>query len=93
MIANGWESEARRWYPDRDQAGLQTVGYNEWFSYFDGKISRDEAVKKIKIYTRRYAKRQITWFKKYGDWKEFHPDEYAAIVSFIEAYCKMVNSY
>lgn len=84
MVDSGWESEARKWYPFRDQPGLQTVGYNEWFLYFDGEISKDAAIEKIKINTRRYAKRQLTWFRKYGDWNEFHPDDFEGIVHYIE---------
>jgi len=64
MIAAGLEAEARQLYPYKHLPALQTVGYREWFDYFDGKISREKAVEEIKKNTRRYAKRQWTWFRK-----------------------------
>ncbi|MEG1648559.1 MAG: tRNA dimethylallyltransferase, partial [Rikenellaceae bacterium] len=62
MIDQGMEVEARSVYCYREYNALRTVGYNEMFDYFDDKISFDEAVSKIKQNTRRYAKRQLTWF-------------------------------
>jgi tRNA dimethylallyltransferase len=64
MLADGLEQEARLNYKNRHLNALNTVGYKEMFEYFDGKISLEEAVEKIKINTRRYAKRQMTWFRK-----------------------------
>ena len=64
LVADGLEAEARALYPYRTLNALQTVGYREFFDYFDGKISRDEAIELIKRNTRRYAKRQMTWFSK-----------------------------
>jgi tRNA dimethylallyltransferase len=64
MVAKGMEEEAKAMYPHRKLNSLQTVGYTEWFDYFDGKLSRDEAIEKIKQHTRNYAKRQMTWFKR-----------------------------
>jgi len=64
MMAAGLEAEARELYPYRHLNALQTVGYKELFDYFDNKCSLDEAVALIKQNTRRYAKRQMTWFKK-----------------------------
>ncbi|MEK9603553.1 MAG: tRNA (adenosine(37)-N6)-dimethylallyltransferase MiaA [Flavobacteriaceae bacterium] len=64
MLASGLEKEALGLYPYKTLPALQTVGYQEWFDCFDGKYSRDEAIAEIKKNTRRYAKRQITWFKK-----------------------------
>lgn len=69
MVAAGLEDEARRFLPHRQLPALQTVGYEEWFEYFDGEISREEAIEKIKQHTRNYAKRQSTWFKKHGTWQ------------------------
>lgn len=66
-------------------SALQTVGYTELFDYLDKKISLAEAVNKIKQHTRNYAKRQITWFKKTGDWKYFSPDDFEEIASYIRA--------
>lgn len=62
MLAAGLEDEARRVYPLRALSALQTVGYREFFDYFDGKITRGEAVALIRRNSRRYAKRQLTWF-------------------------------
>ena len=64
MLAEGLEAEARRLYPYKHLNALQTVGYKELFDYFDGRCSRDEAVELIKRNTRRYAKRQLTWFRR-----------------------------
>lgn len=64
MLASGLEKEALDLYPFKTLPALQTVGYQEWFDCFDGKYSREEAIAEIKKNTRRYAKRQITWFKK-----------------------------
>ncbi len=64
MLEKGLEEEARALYPYRHLQALQTVGYREWFDFFDGKINRERAVEEIKKNTRRYAKRQRTWFRK-----------------------------
>lgn len=64
MIQNGLEEEARGLFPHRDNQALNTVGYKELFDFFSGETSKDEAIEQIKQNTRRYAKRQITWFKK-----------------------------
>jgi tRNA dimethylallyltransferase len=61
------EEEARAVYPFKELTALQTVGYKELFDYFDGVSTKGEAVEKIKQHTRNYAKRQITWFKRYED--------------------------
>lgn len=65
MIKDGLEEEARSLISYRDRPALQTVGYQEFFNYFDGLCSREEAIEKIKQHTRNYAKRQVTWFRKY----------------------------
>lgn len=64
MVEEGLENEARGVYPFRDLQALQTVGYKELFEYFDGKVDFSTAIENIKINTRQYAKRQMTWFKK-----------------------------
>lgn len=64
MMAEGLEAEARALYPLRDLNSLQTVGYRELFDYFDGKCSLADAVELIKRNSRRYAKRQLTWFRR-----------------------------
>lgn len=64
MIDAGLIEEARNLYNHRDRNALQTVGYRELFNYFDGSISKEEAISEIKKNTRRFAKRQGTWFRK-----------------------------
>ena len=64
MIAAGLVEEARALYPWREQQALRTVGYQELFPVFEGKYSLEEAIRLIKRNTRRYAKRQLTWFRK-----------------------------
>ena len=64
MLANGWLEEARSVYPLRHLNALNTVGYKELFDHFSGEMNYEEAVEKIKTNTRRFAKRQMTWFRK-----------------------------
>ncbi len=75
MMTDGLLDEARRMLPYRDCNSLNTVGYKELFAYFDGKITLEEAVEKIKRNTRVYAKKQMTWFKKDERIHWFHPNE------------------
>ena len=67
MMAAGLEAEAKNNLAFREFAPLKTIGYKELMEYFDGNVSLDDAVNFIKRNTRRYAKRQITWFKKYDN--------------------------
>lgn len=80
MMADGLEAEALGLLPFRHLNALNTVGYKELFDYFDKKISLPEAIEKIKISTRQYAKRQMTWFGKDSSFTWFHPDELARII-------------
>ena len=64
MLNEGLLEEAQSLYPNKHLNALQTVGYRELFDYFDGKITLDFAIEQIKMNTRRFAKRQITWFKR-----------------------------
>ncbi|MEM7086227.1 MAG: tRNA (adenosine(37)-N6)-dimethylallyltransferase MiaA [Bacteroidota bacterium] len=64
MIANGLVEEAKDLLPHKGLNALQTVGYRELFQYFEGRLSLDEAISEIKKNTRRFSKRQTTWFKK-----------------------------
>ena len=64
MIEDGLINEAKKLYQHKDLNALQTVGYKEIFSYFEGNLSKEQAIEEIKKNTRRYAKRQRTWFKK-----------------------------
>ncbi len=63
MIDDGLEEEARLLYKHKDLNALKTVGYSEWWPYFENEISKEMAIEKIKQHTRNYAKRQVTWFK------------------------------
>ena len=67
MVAAGLETEARSLYTNKDVNALQTVGYREWFAHFDGILDRTATLEEIKKNTRRYAKRQTTWFRRYQD--------------------------
>jgi tRNA dimethylallyltransferase len=67
MIENGLLDEAKALMPFRNLNALNTVGYVELFDYFEGTLSLEEAIEKIKQNTRNYAKRQITWCRRYTD--------------------------
>lgn len=64
MVQQGLIEEAKALYPNKNLNALQTVGYRELFSYFDGECTQDFAIEEIKKNTRRFAKRQMTWFKR-----------------------------
>lgn len=76
MMENGLLEEAKKLHPFKHLNALQTVGYRELFAYFDGKISLDFAVSEIKKNTRRFSKRQLTWFRKDENtlWYDFKTD-------------------
>ena len=81
MVAEGLEQEARALYPHRALNALQTVGYKEFFDYFDGKISREEAISLIQRNSRRYAKRQLTWFRRDAEVTWLSPSNYDQILA------------
>jgi tRNA dimethylallyltransferase len=83
MIVSGLIDEARNMLSFRHLNSLNTVGYKELFDYFDGKCTLDEAVEKIRINTRRYAKRQMTWLRKNPNWHWFKTDETDKIIQFV----------
>ena len=85
MVASGLVEEARLLYPRRALPALQTVGYQEIFDYFDGKASLEEAIALIQRNSRRYAKRQLTWYRRDGHWKLLRPDEWELALQYIEA--------
>lgn len=84
MIAAGLEEEARALMPYRHLPALHTVGYEEWFAFFEGKINRQQTIEKIKQHTRNYAKRQETWFRKHGEWTTFHPDDWEGMLQWLQ---------
>lgn len=74
MAEAGLEAEAKSLVAYQHLNALQTVGYREWFDHFKGIMSKEAAIERIKINTRQYAKRQITWFKKDEEFKWMEPD-------------------
>jgi tRNA dimethylallyltransferase len=83
MIKNGLVDEVGKLYEYKDLKALNTVGYKELFAYLDDKTSLDEAILLIKRNSRRYAKRQMTWFNNRGNWNVFSPDDIEDILRFI----------
>lgn len=86
MMADGFLQEAESLYPLRHLNALNTVGYKELFDYMDGRWSLDEAVERIKGNTRRYARKQLTWFKRDAEVRWFHPDQKQEILNYIAQY-------
>ncbi len=86
MVKNGLIDEAKKLYKHKELNALQTVGYRELFQYFDGDFTLDFAISEIKKNTRRFAKRQTTWFKRDVDinWFDFQ-ENIKTITDFIEA--------
>lgn len=83
MMEQGLEQEARAVYPKRANTALLTVGYKELFQYFDGAISRDEAIRQIQSHTREYMRKQLTWFRRDADIHWFHPNKRSEILQFV----------
>jgi tRNA dimethylallyltransferase len=83
MIVDGLEAEVRSLMDYRSKPALNTVGYEEFFQYFDGAISYETAVDKIKQHSRNYAKRQETWFRKHGNWTAFSPEQPQKILALL----------
>ena len=83
MMEKGWLEEARKVYPLRKCNALNTVGYKELFKYFDGEWDLETAVEKIITNTRRYARRQMTWFRKDKDIVWFAPEDVDGMIGFI----------
>lgn len=85
MFGQGLLDEAKSLLPFRNENALNTVGYKEVFNYLDGEYSLEMAIEKIKTNTRRYAKRQVTWFKRYDDWHVYHPGQIDEIIQLINS--------
>lgn len=83
MMENGLLKEAKTMYPRRALNALNTVGYKELFEYFNGRWPLEEAIERIKGNTRRYARKQLTWYKKDPQIKWFHPDQKEKIINYI----------
>jgi tRNA dimethylallyltransferase len=84
MIEKGLFEEAVLFFPMKDLNALQTVGYREIFDYLEGKYDRDEAIRLLKRNTRRYAKRQLTWFKRDPEFQWFKPEQIKAMIELID---------
>ena len=84
MMEQGLLEEAKSLYPKRQLNALNTVGYKELFSYFDGQCALEEAVELIKIHTRQYAKRQMTWLRKDANYKWITVEEIDSILSALQ---------
>lgn len=85
MINDGLVEEAKAMYPKRHLNSLNTVGYKELFQYFDGSVSLNEAIENIKISTRQYAKRQMTWLRKNNEYQWFTIDEIDKMLEYINS--------
>lgn len=86
MMQQGLLEEAKSLYPMRQMNALNTVGYKELFDYLEGRWPLEEAVERIKGNTRRYARKQLTWYKKDPQIRWFHPQETEQIISYITNY-------
>jgi tRNA dimethylallyltransferase len=83
MMQQGLLKEAESVYALREQNALNTVGYKELFNYLEGEWSLEEAIERIKGNTRRYARKQLTWYKKDPNIRWFHPDQKEDIINYI----------
>lgn len=86
MMSEGLLDEVRSLMPFKETNALNTVGYKELFDYFDGRWSLEEAVERIKGNTRRYARKQLTWYKRDEQMRWFHPDKEKEIMTYILKY-------
>ena len=85
-MRQGLEQEARAFFavPDASTAA-QAIGYKDLRAYFDGEVSRDQAVDRLKQATRRYAKRQLCWFRHMPGVRTLYCDEYASFDQLVQA--------
>ena len=83
MMSDGLLDEVKALYPKKDLNALNTVGYKELFDYLDGRWPLEEAMERIKGNTRRYARKQLTWYKKDEHIRWFHPDDKQSLMNYI----------
>ena len=83
-MEQGLLEEANSLYPKRQLNALNTVGYKELFFYFDGQCTLEEAIELIKIHTRQYAKRQMTWLRKDANYQWITVEEIDSILSALQ---------
>lgn len=86
MMADGLLDEVRLMADKRQHNALNTVGYKEMFNYLDGTWTLEEAIERMKGNTRRYARKQLTWYKRDEEMRWFHPDEKDCILNYIKQY-------
>ena len=89
MMEDGLLEEVKSLVNKRNTNALNTVGYKELFDYLDGRWSLEEAVERIKGNTRRYARKQLTWYKRDADMRWFHPDNITEIKNYLSQYEKV----
>lgn len=85
MMEKGFLKEAEGLFPLRKLNALNTVGYKELFEYFEGRWTLEEAIERMKGNTRRYARKQLTWYKKDDQIKWFHPNQKEDIINYISS--------
>ena len=85
MMEQGLEQEARAMLPHRELNALNTVGYKEMFRYFDGVIPLEEAIRQIQSNSRRYARKQLTWYKRDVEMQWFNPENITEITNYIDS--------
>ncbi len=88
MIEKGLVDEVKNLLPFRHLNALNTVGYKEIFDFLDSKITLEQAITNIKTNTRRYAKRQLTWFKRTDEFTWFEPSQVNEITNYLTVNCK-----
>lgn len=92
MIEAGLFEEAQKYYPQKNLNALNTVGYREFFSYFDGEITKEKAIEIIKRNSRRYARKQLTWFRRDKEVNWFEPGDSDKIIAYITSKIKSYES-
>ena len=94
MLENGILEEAKQFYAIYDaKTSAQAIGCKEFLPYFSGEKSLEECVEQLKMQTRRYAKRQLTWFRRNQDTNWLYRDKYENVESFCLAAKKIVEEY
>ncbi len=91
MIEKGLFEEAAELFPKRHLNALQTVGYSEIFRYLEGEYDKEEAIRLLKRNSRRYAKRQLTWFKKDESTQWFSPSQFSEIIAYLDNQSNIQN--
>jgi tRNA dimethylallyltransferase len=93
MMEEGLEEEARQLYPHKHLNSLNTVGYRELFQYFDGAIPLEKAVELIKRNSRRYARKQLSWFRRDKEISWFTPENPDEVIKFVESKIKRAGTH